>query len=752
MKKINKASLYLAILSTLMCATSFAQSIVVQQTLTPKQMVEQVLAGQGVTISNVSYNGSTAAALTQKVNVSYYAANGSNFPISSGVLLSSGNGQVAMGPNNVGSAGSALGTTVVTDPDLQAIAAAGITNGVVLEFDFVPSGDSISFRYLFASEEYEEFAPPNSTLFNDVFGFFISGPGISGPYANGAVNIAELPSPPAPANTPVSINNVNPITNSSFYVSSDDPGEIYDNTVQYDGTTVILTARTAVQCHQTYHIKLCISNVGDQGFDSGVFLEANSFKSNVISFSAKLGTATSFTDTLLAEGCVSATMMFIRPLSQADTSYTYYFEVSGTADPNADIVPVGDSVHFVAGQDTIEFDITPIADSITESDETITLTGYSITECGDTIYNSVTLWITDHYDFTYNVVSDTSTIMCLTDSALVKIDSLNGSIPPFSYSWSTGINDTLSTSYLLPVNDTLRHDTLNYFVKVTDGCGYTIMDTATLIINQTLAVDTTYSMPTPCGKNEGAVVALVSGITGPANGTEYTWQGPGKDSSAATYNATVWQNISAGWYYFKVKDQVCTAYDSAFVDIANPPNAQVSGSPLVGSSPLTVNFANNSQNANSYFWYYGDGDTLSTNSLSNENHTYTTSEQPYEYQMYLVAVQGDCKDTAYLTIQIPDIIPPGVIETANVFTPNGDGINDTWHFSVFEHIKNVDVTILNRWGNVVYKQSGTTINWTGKDQAGKMVAEGTYFYIFDAVDFNDKHTKGQGFIQMIVNQ
>lgn len=737
MRKIS----FILLISLLLGINGFAQSITVQQTLTPKQLVEQILLGQGVVASNIKYNGSLTAAQTLKVNSSYYEANGTPFPISRGVLLSTGNGIVAKGPNNIGSETNATGTTVVTDPDLTAIANSSIKNGIVLEFDFVPSGDSVSFRYLFASEEYPEFV---GLGYNDVFGFFISGPGFSGPYQFGGENIALLPSPPALPNTFVSIDNVSPVTNSSLYVANDYTSSPLHNAIQYDGLTTILTARAKVQCNQTYHIKLCIANVSDQSYDSGVFLEAESFKTNVVTFSVKPGVISGFTDTLLAEGCINATMYFVRPQSQTDTAYTYVFQVSGTADPNADIVPIGDTVHFAIGQDSVEVHITPVADGITEPDESLIITGYSITECGDTIYNSLTLWITDHYDFVYTTTPDPAKIYCLTDSAKVSVNNIVGSIPPFTYSWSTG--DTISSTYLLSNNN--KHDSIPYYVTVKDGCGYGIKDTVYLVVNQTLTIDTTKSLPSPCGESKGAVIAQVSGITGPTSGTQYTWNGPGVNNPT-NFSATVWQNVPSGWYYFTVKDLVCTAKDSVFVDILNPPIAQVSGNPLEGASPLDVMFTNNSQNSNTYYWYYGDGDSLNIADLSGQNHTYTSDVHPYQFNMYLVAYQGACTDTAYLTIIIPDILPDIVLEAANVFTPNGDGSNDTWHFSQFENVKNIDVTITNRWGNVVHQESGATINWNGQDKTGMTVAEGIYFYIYDATDLNDKHFKGQGFIHVI---
>src|SRR5690606_15969665 len=91
---------------------------------------------------------------------------------------------------------------IQTDSDLQAISGMNIHNAAILEFDFVPNGDSLVFRYVFASDEYPSFTCSN---YNDAFGFFISGPGITGPFTNNAINIALIPG----TNTPVAVNTVN---------------------------------------------------------------------------------------------------------------------------------------------------------------------------------------------------------------------------------------------------------------------------------------------------------------------------------------------------------------------------------------------------------------------------------------------------------------------------------------------------------------------------------------------------------------
>ncbi len=223
-------------------------------------------------------NGSASLANTPVSNLSHFYNPNVFFPFNEGVLLTTGNGIDAIGPNDAASSWSNIPPTadVSNDPNLVAIANGQLYNGVVLEFDFVPSGDTINFSYVFGSEEYPEFSPG---AYNDAFGLFLWGPGINGQYplsgfASGGVNLAALPD-----GTPVTINNVGDETNTQFYVANEN-GVAYETAIQYDGTTVVLDAGASVQCGQLYHMKLAIGNVGDETWDSGLFLKAGSFSSS----------------------------------------------------------------------------------------------------------------------------------------------------------------------------------------------------------------------------------------------------------------------------------------------------------------------------------------------------------------------------------------------------------------------------------------------------------------------------------------
>jgi hypothetical protein len=255
-----------------------AQLIVNNTTQTPAQLVQSVLLGNGLTVSNIKFNGSAAAAATVRDQVGKFTnGNTSNIGLNSGIVLATNKATVAIGPNNQGGANQASAFPLSPgDADLEMLTTGVVKNKAILEFDFVPTGQNLSFNFVFASEEYLEFV---STDYNDVFGFFISGPGITGPYSGNAKNIALIPT----TTTAITIDNVNNVSNPTFYINNGTGATpLVNTTIQYDGFTKVIAAIANVQCGQTYHIKLAIANVGDNSWDSAVFLEANSFNTTPV--------------------------------------------------------------------------------------------------------------------------------------------------------------------------------------------------------------------------------------------------------------------------------------------------------------------------------------------------------------------------------------------------------------------------------------------------------------------------------------
>ena len=263
-----------SILLLLYCTASQAQ-LIIDETLTPEQLVQNVLVDPSVVPFNITLGGGAANVI--RLNAARFATNfnPTNLGLDEGVILATGRARVALGPNNFGNDTEAVSPTATNDPDLQILSqSTNVKNSTVLEFDFVATGVELNFDFIFASEEYPEYA---GNSYNDSFGFFLSGPGLSGPYSNNSTNIALIPG----TITGVSINTINngssatgPCTNCSYYVDNDvifpaDP----NSTIEYDGFTTVLKAVSPLICGETYHIKLAVGNVRDDGWDSAVFLK-----------------------------------------------------------------------------------------------------------------------------------------------------------------------------------------------------------------------------------------------------------------------------------------------------------------------------------------------------------------------------------------------------------------------------------------------------------------------------------------------
>jgi gliding motility-associated-like protein len=746
MKKI------LSVFTFLGLVTAFNAQIQVTNALTPSQLVQNVLMGFGVTASNVTVNGSAANANIVQGNAAFFNSNNTTFPIPSGVLLTTGNAPAAVGPNLSGSFTNNNPQTpnVSSDVQLNAIANGTVTNGIVLEFDFVPAGDTIAFQYMFGSDEYPEFSP---STFNDAFGFFLWGPNPSGPAYN-ATNIALIPG----TSTPVTINNVGPgaAQNPTFYTNNVN-GAAYGTAIQYDGTTVILTAAASLICGETYHIKLAISNVGDQSYDSGVFLAANSFSSEAI----EVAVATVSGDTSVYEGCSQANLMFIRPQTQLSDTLIINYNISGTATEGVDYNDLINPITFLPGEDTIVLTINPTADGISDNFEFVTITAITISQCGDTIISSGTLYILDSIPI--NITETDLTVPCADDSVLVSATA-TGLFPPFTYSWQGG--QTGTSAYFPTIQGSLT-GSVNYTVTATNSCGYSNTDTVTITLNQTLVVDTLLSFPATCDPI-GAVSAVIAGATGVPL---YNWTGPGPNSPNFI-NASVWENLSSGWYYFTVTDNVCQAADSVFVDILDPPQANFQANPQVGCSPLEVLLTNNSQNASVYNWDFGNGQTASVNNTDPQTQVYTETTV-----IRLIAIEGNCRDTAYASVVISIcgcmdplavnydptanfddgscLYPAPTVYVPNVFTVNGDGVNDMFYLTT-TNSTNVELTILNRWGNVVFEGSGTAPAWDGKTPNGNLAPDGTYFFKYRVEGLPStsgelQFLEGHGFVQLVRN-
>jgi len=395
---------------------------------TEQYLVNNVLCDEDLMTSNFSSVGFVQG-------IGYFDGFNANIGFEEGVILSTGGLDFVTD-------GFGTGSGVSGDDDLEdALSAIGMTgfsvnNVTMLEFDFVANSESVAFNYVFGSMEYTSYT---CSQFNDIFGFFLSGPGISGPYTNGAVNIALVPEPEGAVDyddwvanntgiyttTPVAINTINDgeMTNDPdcndidpnfedyniFWYDNDYSGGGWegvntppDPEFTVEGLTGFTTPLTAVydglECGETYHIKLAIADCWDSALNSVVFLEANSFVSPSVlvnPISNITGPMVEADPDAIFEGCAAAQLEFaatanseediqLEVVFDGEAEYGVDFIVTYNGGAPLDICENNDGeeslcVIIPAGEELIYLDLQAIYDSNGEGGENIEFETIEIT-------------------------------------------------------------------------------------------------------------------------------------------------------------------------------------------------------------------------------------------------------------------------------------------------------------------------------------------------------------------------------------
>jgi gliding motility-associated-like protein len=261
--------LYLFLIS----ASVIAQNIEVDnQTYTPQQLIEDILIDSDCITNVIVTNVSGGNFGDSDKSYGYFDATGTSFPLQSGIVLSTGKLNNVPGPNTSLSDDDATNWNGDTDLEI-ALEESNTTNATVIEFDVESVTNQISFRYLFASEEYQE-GNSNTCNYSDLFGFLIKPE--SAPDTD-YENIALIPG----TQTPVKVTTVHsgipgscsPI-NETYFGSWNDANY---QPINFNGQTAVLTATANTTPNTLYHVKLVIADEQNYRYDSAVFLEAGSF-------------------------------------------------------------------------------------------------------------------------------------------------------------------------------------------------------------------------------------------------------------------------------------------------------------------------------------------------------------------------------------------------------------------------------------------------------------------------------------------
>jgi hypothetical protein len=676
------------------------------------QQATQLLLGNssGVQIFNPQFTGDYR-------QLGYFTNAGNHIEINEGIILSTGDARISqlhnrkwpppcnynngyLNDGTVLNVGHIFGAEVsvgssLNDDDLKELATGSIYSPAVLEFDFIPNAEGTSFEFIFASDEYNEFVGTN---YNDVFGFFISGPGINGPFLNNGINLALV------NNTdPISINTINNLTNAQYFIENRCAGPYTgppansncfpcpEPEFQYDGFTRKLTVLiNNLECTELYHIRLAISNVSDDKYGSAVFIKAGSFTNNFIT-----GPITAMPDPVCEGQPLTLTV-------QGNSAYQYqWFDQDGqlvsTSQTATFPAVVNAPPYTLLVTDTEsgcnkEVQVNPIV-HVLENQPPYTL---GINKTGQHVY-----YVAAGQPFSFHINS---------------FDALNEKITTQLLNFPVEINSNI-IGYITPIFDQVHQ--IRIVSGTVDTPGEYMFSLYLEDNNKCDKLDTTenFKIVVLCADCMGTVFYESRGLNTPIS--------------------PLLPNVTS------VTGQIIAGQK---VD-PNQSDGNVVITPQVG----TVKF------------YASESVLLTPGYIVQPGANFIAALQP--------GCDDNCNDCCVewhgFTISQSDI--------PNVFTPDGDGINEVWYVPDSAHsncafgIKGFELYIYNRWGKLVYTLSRKSENccmykapgsqqpnlqysnifWNGQinhPSPGPMVTPGTYYYNLSLYGCNGYNETWNGFM------
>ena len=651
----------------------------------PQWLIDNILLGSGVTASNHQYFGDSA-------QIGWFDATNTSLGIDEGIILATGEYKL-LDPNYVPQ--FLILPNVTTDPDLlnvansvpsligQTFTVSSINDVAKLEFDFVPKSDTIKFRYVFGSQEYFGW---ENTQYNDVFGFFLSGPGISGPYSspafhpNGSINLAIVPNsnPPLPI-TVSSVNSVGPM-NPQYFI---DNSTSLDTISDVNGYTTVFTATAVVQCGETYHIRLSIADGSDGSLNSYVWLEAGSFNSPSLNVQNNLG----IDSNQIEIACNTE----ITLTADAGIGSTYqWYDSTGNIVSNTSSITVGAGMYWVSA----------ISAGCNVDSDTIFITSSS-----------------PSFD-----LGPALEISC-NENILVTANPVGGS-GNYNYQWSNGATTQATL---------LEQGSYNLIVTDDNGCSY--IDSL-LITNPNPGIATISGGCIKC--IDGELCEVIFNFSGAK-----PWNLKYLIDNDTIYNSNILQSdfilptIQNGGYSIL---EVIDSNNCAAIPTENVVQVSVFENPDVQLSNYFQSIYENELTSIStvsdyvsYSWFDSQGNFISENKLLQISVSGV-------YYVVVIDSNGCISQSDSVTISTkvrPTIFIP------NTFTPNNDEHND--FLQIFtDNVVSFDLEIYNRWGESVFNSKNENDLWDGTYE-NNVVPQGSYFYKieFVGIDFEKYEKTGQ---------
>lgn len=733
--------------SQVVCTSQSGQNV--------QNIIENNFIGGGVEISNVKFNGQLVVNSNQFGTFTNADTSGDNVKLSSGLVIVTGDIQDAA----AGSYGVHSSSAIpASDDEQMAIPLRLLLNELgfpqsmndigVLTFDFVPQGNEVSFKYVFASDEYPGFV---NSSFNDAFGFFVTGPladdGISPvnvPGYNSIANYNIAIIPDTDPEQPVTINTVNSGTssgtnssNSHLHIQLSSGSSI--NKMQ--GYTIALETKSIIvaPCYK-YSISIAICNVSDHSYNSGVYLGANSFKTDEVLLNGDPH-GPQVNDTLIKASCSTTTIR--AKLNRPATEYDQYtFQVGGDMTEDIDYEPFGSQLTFPEGDSIAEVTIqfkTHTTD-IPGDVKTLKIISEKTSPCStmDTII--IKAIVPEDFKFAF-VRSDT--VYCndvLPQRELLLAKAING-IGNTTYLWTGPDGQPIGETPNSDSNYVTITEPITITITISDECYRELSKNVSFRVN-TGSTEVTADKDMIC---EGDSIQLSC-----TNAITCFWTSEPSDLRLTQNNTSINPMVMPSdqtTYRVVISDQYgCEARGEITITAFPNPDAKMSLNPTnLTYTNSQTRFMNLTSNSHSVFWDMGDG---TTNTQENGYHTYPNDIEE-EYDVIMVAYNvALCPDTARgqiivkpdFTIFLPSAFTPGSGDENSIFMPR-TSIPIEYELSIF-----------NRWGESIFntnekKEKG----WDGKLKDGSYAQDGNYIWYLLYNDGDGKKQKGKGTITVVAS-
>lgn len=729
---------------------AFAQYIQVDDSYTSQQLIETILINSScANATNFTSSGNTFSPGEQSFG--YFKNNSGNFPFKEGIVLCTSRANRAEGPNNnlIDEGQNAW----KGDADLeQALNITDTYNATILEFDFIPQTSSFSFNYIFASEEYQGNAP---CKYSDGFAFLLKEANTTNQYQN----LAVIPN----TNTPVFVTNIHPEISGGCPASNENYFGGYNTTnapINYNGQTVVMTAKAKVIPGVKYHIKLVIADHENIRYDSAIFLEAGSFNVGVdlgpnqlIATNNPVCTGKSYRINTTETGNNSY-KWYKNDILIPNESNAFYnvtsdgkYTVAITSENSACIANGEVSIEYEPTQNLISttlvqcdddkdgktiFDLTKADAIIKNNDATLGTINYYKSLTGAQNQDVIDL-ITTPTNFqsstTTVYASVTNSFGCnKTTSVLLQIS--NNKLPLFVDFEKCDVDSvkdgffgfSLTEADELVLKNLPSGLIVDYFESMSDAL-LQKNKLPTIYINKIRYETTIYARIKNGSDCYGIIpVQLFANSHTPKNfGDEFLSICEGKNLKlevAPSFESYKWSNgdttpfitvNTSGEYTVTVEDiNTCLATKKFTV-------TSTTQSPTITN--ISINDFQGEKNS-VLIQYNGGGDNLfSLDGIHFQESPYFTNVSA---GIYTAWVKNDCGVDSQIIY---------VLNYPKFFTPNGDGINDTWRINNIENLPYSKITIFDRYGQLIYQFTKNDEGWNGKVNTKKAPSTDYWFEI-----------------------